>query len=114
MLVPEFLSEAMEPSDFSRLAMQQLLPVCYGGTFAFTRASARAHPQYMWDSFAAALSSADDLELGHYMERSWVATFPVQRGVGGFVLHRPPLGSLGGAAHPCPAGKGVARVDAAR
>ena len=48
-----------------------LWPVCYGGNFAATRASIRAVPRPAWTNMTQSLSRADNLEEGHYAERSW-------------------------------------------
>ena len=67
--LPEFLSGILTKRAYTTLRTQALLPVCYGGTFALIRERAHSHPQATWWRAAAALSVADDLEAGHYMER---------------------------------------------
>ena len=47
--------------------------VCYGGTFATTRASVRRHPRASWERLTVALARGDNIEEGHYTERLWAA-----------------------------------------
>lgn len=50
-----------------------LWPVCYGGGFGATRELIRRWPARTWAKLAHALSRADNLEEGHFAERSWAA-----------------------------------------
>ena len=55
-----------------RWAPQRLrVPFCAGGTFAASRAGVRSTPRATYEALRRALSKADNLEEGHYMERSW-------------------------------------------
>uniref|UniRef100_A0A7S3X623 Uncharacterized protein n=1 Tax=Emiliania huxleyi TaxID=2903 RepID=A0A7S3X623_EMIHU len=47
------------------------LPVCYGGGFAATASAVRAVARPVWARMEQSLRRADNIEEGHYMERSW-------------------------------------------
>lgn len=49
----------------------RLWPICYGGNFVARRANIKAVDQLVWQRASHALMRADNLEEGHYMERSW-------------------------------------------
>ena len=57
-----------------------LVQVCYGGSFGTTVAAIRKHPQSSWESLSRSLSRADNLEEGHFAERSWAGLLakPIQ------------------------------------
>lgn len=48
-----------------------LVEVCYGGSFGTTLAAIRKHPQTSWESLSRSLSRSDNLEEGHFAERTW-------------------------------------------
>jgi hypothetical protein len=48
-----------------------LTPVCYGGIFAVNVKRLRAIDQSVWVGLRDSLSRADNIEEGHFMERSW-------------------------------------------
>eukprot|EP00928_Gymnodinium_smaydae_P085376 TRINITY_DN6876_c0_g3_i1.p1 TRINITY_DN6876_c0_g3~~TRINITY_DN6876_c0_g3_i1.p1 ORF type:complete len:357 (-),score=34.76 TRINITY_DN6876_c0_g3_i1:280-1278(-) len=51
------------------ISMPSVVPTCYGGFFAARPESiCNGHP---WDAIAASLSRGDNIEEGHYMERTW-------------------------------------------
>ena len=52
---------------------ETLVPVCYGGQFAVISENTRRVPQEGWAMLAGALSRGDNVEEGHFAERSWGA-----------------------------------------
>ena len=53
------------------LNARRLWPVCYGGNFAAARRNVQSQPQPVWAALRDSLARADNLEEGHYAERSW-------------------------------------------
>ena len=49
----------------------ELWPVCYGGNFVAMASSIRAVPMSVWSRAENSLSRENNLEEGHYMERTW-------------------------------------------
>ena len=64
----ENLSDFMNYLDYS---FPKLTQVCYRGNFATTRQSIQRHPKSLWYNLEKSLSRANNLEEGHFMERSW-------------------------------------------
>ncbi len=50
---------------------QNIVPVCYGGTFAVTTRQLTMHPKQVWKSIEESLTRGDDTVEGHYAERIW-------------------------------------------
>jgi len=50
---------------------ETLWPVCYGGNFAVTARNIRAVPHSLWNRAQQSLARGNNIEEGHYMERSW-------------------------------------------
>jgi len=50
-----------------------LLQVCYGGSFAASVTNIKKVPHVAWKGFEKVLSRGDNIEEGHFMERSWAA-----------------------------------------
>ena len=59
----------------------KLTQVCYGGNFATTRQSIQRHPNSLWYNLEKSLSRANNLEEGHFAERSWAGLLanPIKR-----------------------------------
>ena len=51
--------------------------VCYGGVFAASRSSIMLTPSAYWESMSTSLARSDNLEEGHFAERSWAAILSV-------------------------------------
>ena len=64
----ENLSDFMNYLDYS---FPKLTQVCYRGNFATTRQTIQRHPKSLWYNLEKSLSRANNLEEGHFMERSW-------------------------------------------
>lgn len=56
-----------------RTFKRPLVPVCYRGNFAMLRKNAEFISSDAWGKLAASLSREDNLEEGHFMERTWAA-----------------------------------------
>ena len=52
---------------------QPLTPVCYGGIFLTTRHQILKYPSSMYERIAQSLSRGDNIEEGHFAERTWAA-----------------------------------------
>ncbi len=50
---------------------RRLSPVCYGGIFAVTRSQIAKVPQQIWRNMERSLSRGDNIEEGHFAERTW-------------------------------------------
>jgi hypothetical protein len=48
-----------------------LVQVCYGGSFVATTDAILKHPLELWKSLERSLSRANNIEEGHFIERSW-------------------------------------------
>merc|ERR1711953_1494500 len=59
------------PPTLLNRGWQDFWPVCYGGGFAATREAVLGVPLDMWSRLMASLSRGDNIEEGHFMERSW-------------------------------------------
>ena len=57
------------------LTARRFWPVCYGGGFTASRDAARRLPRQVWRNLERSLRRADNIEEGHYMERTWAALF---------------------------------------
>ena len=59
---------------------RRFVPVCYGGGFATTADAIRRVPLPAWNRVVQSLERGENIEEGHYMERSWAAllTAPLQ------------------------------------
>ena len=51
----------------------EIVPVCYGGSFAATTVSITKHPKLVWQQITKSLSRGNNIEEGHFAERSWAA-----------------------------------------
>ena len=52
-----------------------IVPVCYGGVFATSTSQIRRHSRGFWLRASQSLSRGDNIEEGHFMERSWAHLF---------------------------------------
>ena len=68
-----FLQATLAPEEYSRLAAETMLPVCTGGTFLCRASSVTSVQRETWRRLAHALARFDNLEEGHFMERTWSA-----------------------------------------
>lgn len=72
----DFKSDYENISDW-RQAMEivypntDLVPVCFGGMFMSQKKGLLKQPQRVWDNLEENLSRANNLEEGHFMERTW-------------------------------------------
>ena len=67
-----WLHNVTRQSDWrSPLADRRVAPVCYGGEFAVKRTQILRTPQHVWHNLAESLTRGDNIEEGHFMERSW-------------------------------------------
>lgn len=109
----EFLARALSEDELLRLLEADVVPVCYGGSFAVTRRRVHAVGQPTFSRLRALLDrGADSIEEGHYMERTWAALLAptmtptesaaFRTGVGGDFWPRP----ASGRAAPKQLGKG--------
>ena len=57
----------------SFLENQTVVPVCYGGVFLTTYSQIANPPPGVWEQLEQSLSRDDNIEEGHYAERSWAA-----------------------------------------
>ncbi len=57
--------------DMGILLPKPLSPVCYGGIFAVKRPQIAEVPGYIWRSMEKSLSRGDNIEEGHFAERTW-------------------------------------------
>ena len=48
-----------------------LTPVCYGGIFAVKRSQIAQVPRQIWRNMERSLSRGDNIEEGHFAERTW-------------------------------------------
>ena len=64
----ENLADYMSSLDYS---FPELTQVCYGGNFATTRKSIQRHPTSLWKNIRQSLTRGNNLEEGHFVERSW-------------------------------------------
>ena len=68
-----WLASVLSQPTYSELRAREVWPVCYGGSFAARREQILRVSAADWAALAKSLSRADNLEEGHYMERSWAA-----------------------------------------
>jgi hypothetical protein len=54
------------------LAERNLWPVCYGGLFAASKKSIHRTEKPRWEQLRDSLTRGDNIEEGHYAERSWL------------------------------------------
>ena len=52
---------------------QKLVPVCYGGSFAASVENIYKQDMKMWMKLEISLARGDNIEEGHFVERSWAA-----------------------------------------
>jgi len=52
---------------------QKLVPVCYGGIFAASVENIYKQDMKMWMKLEISLARGDNIEEGHFVERSWAA-----------------------------------------
>lgn len=73
-----------------RIENQTLVPVCYGGTFLTTYSQIVLPPSDVWSRLETSLSRGDNIEEGHFAERSWAALLsnPLEVAKQGKVLSR--------------------------
>ena len=50
-----------------------IVQVCYGGSFAVTRETIKNTPVDLWARLEQSLSRGDNIEEGHFVERTWAA-----------------------------------------
>jgi hypothetical protein len=53
--------------------LQEFVPVCYRGIFASSVENIYKQDMNMWQKFMESLSRGDNIEEGHFGERSWAA-----------------------------------------
>ena len=58
---------------------QPLTPVCYGGIFAVNVQRLQALDRKVWIGVRNSLSRADNIEEGHFMERSWAGLLSMEQ-----------------------------------
>lgn len=99
----QFLAKALDEEELLRLLEQDIVPVCYGGTFSVTRRRVHSVSLATFERLRSLMDrGVDSIEEGHYMERAWAALLapamtPVesaafQTGVGGDFWLRPEPG----------------------
>lgn len=66
-----FLKETLNRNELQALVGRQVVPVCYGGIFVAQRKMIWQYQQNTWRNFEGALSRANSIEEGHFMERLW-------------------------------------------
>ena len=66
-----FIKGALDENELRALVGRQLVPVCYGGVFLVQRSMIWQYQQDTWRNFEGALSRANSIEEGHFMERLW-------------------------------------------
>ena len=54
------------------LAERTLWPVCYGGLFGATKKTIHRTSRTSWEQMRDSLTRGDNIEEGHYAERSWL------------------------------------------
>lgn len=54
------------------LAERNMWPVCYGGLFGATKKSIHRTSRESWEQMRDSLTRGDNIEEGHYAERSWL------------------------------------------
>uniref|UniRef100_A0A7S0JIW1 Uncharacterized protein n=1 Tax=Calcidiscus leptoporus TaxID=127549 RepID=A0A7S0JIW1_9EUKA len=64
----------------SASAQEAYWPVCYGGGFVATRSAVTRVDRSVWARIVLSLRRGENIEEGHYMERTWAAllTLPLQ------------------------------------
>ena len=60
-----------QENSFVKTKIQRPIPVCYGGVFAVAQSQIQRVPREIWKGIETALSRGDNIEEGHFMERSW-------------------------------------------
>ena len=50
-----------------------LIPVCYGGMFMTQKRGLWKQPREVWNNLEKSLSRGDNIEEGHFVERSWAS-----------------------------------------
>lgn len=67
-----------------------IVPVCYGGSFAVRVSQILATPKETWVAIDRSLSRGDNIEEGHYVERSWAGILspPIFKDVQEKILQR--------------------------
>jgi hypothetical protein len=72
-----FKSEFQSLKDWFRILRiqfpQAFIPVCYGGSFMTSMSTIRKVKVSIWEKMLRLLSRGDNIEEGHYMERTWAA-----------------------------------------
>ena len=83
-LTPQYFAtreERMRAQAFvNQVLRRPLVPVCYGGSFVAARASIEAVPHAIWVALERSLARGDNIEEGHYAERSWAALLTLPAG----------------------------------
>jgi hypothetical protein len=73
----EFKSKYKNLGDYHHRLNMKIPPnitqVCYGGSFAVRIANVRKHPVDFWARLEQSLSRGDNIEEGHFVERTWAA-----------------------------------------
>ena len=64
---------AAQARHLAAVGAARVLPVCFGGTFAASRAAIRSVPRATWAFVAKTLDRGDSVQEGHFAERAWAA-----------------------------------------
>lgn len=64
------MSEWLDAMKIS-LPSRRLTPVCYGGSFAVKTSQIVSLPGQTWSAITKSLSRGNNIEEGHFAERSW-------------------------------------------
>lgn len=64
------LGDYMKKLNFS-FPKSLLIEVCYGGHFGVSRKAIQKHPLRLWQALEQSLSRGNNIEEGHFAERSW-------------------------------------------
>lgn len=66
-------SKILPRHDAYMMFSEALMPVCYGGQFAFLTENLKLRPKRTWHALRSSLSRGDNIEEGHMAERIWAA-----------------------------------------
>ena len=69
----QWLETILGKETKERLTTQNILPVCYGGSFAFSSVLAKRQSRQEYKNIMDSLSVGDNVEVGHYAERTWAS-----------------------------------------
>jgi hypothetical protein len=68
---PEFSSVGDFGRKMNATLPEPVTPVCYGGNFAVQASQLLTKPKDFWQNLEQKLSRANNIEEGHFMERTW-------------------------------------------